>query len=191
MYISIVCGKASGLINQCNIALSSVRGLSRVGGIVGEGNIIFNCGVWNLSLTCSYIFFGNVNTKEMDLDNVRTCEYFGGIAGRCQVLASCEVIHINCVEPGYVFGRLAEKVDIDVYSCACKEVSMLYYELHGFIILINKVKGFFPYSLDVVYYDPYNTELKGLVKKIVGNGANIRVYNEKNCFISHLGKMIP
>lgn len=124
VHVGIICGKSDGIINNCNVVSSNVEGKSLVGGIVGEGNIVLNCGVISLGISCTCLSKSNLEGNRNNVDLTKECNYFGGIAGRCQIVANSEVVKVTSSKPGYVFGGLVGKVDVEMFNCACKDISI-------------------------------------------------------------------
>jgi len=124
-YISLLVGKSSGLIDSCFVCLDSsthqnyLCGGSFVGGIAGDGNIIFNCGSSvHIKSWYGMEIYSSDSSIELDYHTyIENC-LFGGIAGRCNYIVN-SVSHAVIGIPGYISGALVGEVKYDMYNCVC------------------------------------------------------------------------
>lgn len=150
-FVGGICGEMDGLLDGCFLTKGVVNGGFCVGGIVGKGNIVVNCG------SAAYIGDSNNLHKNYDelvvnIEALSSKGCIGGIAGKCNFLIN-SVSYSRIENPTYRAGNLAGEVVFDIYNCVCSQTMIEFSFFDKFFSALKENNMAFEYGEALGIFD--------------------------------------
>ncbi len=183
-FVGGICGEMNGLLDGCFLTKGVVNGGFCVGGIVGKGNVVVNCG------SAAYIGDSNNLYKTYDelvvnIEALSSKGCIGGIAGKCNFLIN-SVSYSRIENPTYRAGNLAGEVVFDIYNCVCSQTMIEFSFFDKFFSALEENNMAFEYGEALGVFDGKGNDIidNHCVYGVEGVGSIfiVPVYFEKQQF---------
>jgi len=159
--IGTLVGYTEGLVNACFAKECRVMGDNWVGGLIGKGSVIFNCGVKEVSVESYYNEICRINDEPYDVSHY-SC--LGGLVAKCDYIINSAAVGVYMERPSNISGALVGILETDVYNCVSGGDICIgkKFPFHMFAEHYGKDNIIFSFADNIAIYHPEEWPLYGV-----------------------------